>query len=38
LGYGSALSWVLFIIIMALTFVFLKLSQSVVYYEDEAAK
>ncbi len=35
LGYGSALAWVLFIIIMSLTFVFFKLSQKVVYYEGE---
>lgn len=38
LGYGSALAWVLFVIIMALTLVFMKLSQRVVYYEDDGAR
>ncbi|MBN1260033.1 MAG: sugar ABC transporter permease [Anaerolineae bacterium] len=38
LGYGSALSWVLFLIIMALTMLFLRLSQRLVYYEDESVR
>jgi len=34
LGYGSALSWVLLLIIMALTILFMRVSRRVVYYED----
>lgn len=35
LGYGSALSWVLFVIIMAFTMLFMWSSRQVVYYEGE---
>ena len=38
LGYGSALSWVLFVIIMAFTVLFMWVSRRVVYYEDERAR
>jgi multiple sugar transport system permease protein len=35
MGYASALAWVLFLIIMALTFIVFKTSKKWVYYEGE---
>jgi multiple sugar transport system permease protein len=35
MGYASALAWVLFIVIMAITFVQIRLSKRFVYYEGE---
>ena len=35
MGYASALSWVLFIAVIALTALVLKLSQRVVHYQGE---
>ena len=35
MGYASALAWVLFIVILAITLVQLRLSQRFVYYEGE---
>jgi multiple sugar transport system permease protein len=36
MGYASALAWVLFVIIMAITFVQIRLTKRFVYYEGEA--
>ena len=36
MGYASALAWVLFVIILAITFVQLKISKRFVYYEGES--
>jgi len=36
-GYASAMAWVLFLIIVALTYLFLRASRSVVYYEEPSA-
>jgi multiple sugar transport system permease protein len=38
MGYASALAWILFIIILLLTFLQFKFSQSWVYYEYEGAQ
>ena len=38
MGYASAMSWVLFIIIMALTILLFKTSSKWVYYSDESGK
>lgn len=38
MGYASALSWILFIIIMAVTAIIFKTSNSWVYYEDGGGK
>ncbi len=35
MGYASALAWVFFVILLALTFVQLRLSKAWVYYEGE---
>jgi multiple sugar transport system permease protein len=35
MGYASALAWVLFAIIMAITFVQIRLTKRFVYYEGE---
>jgi multiple sugar transport system permease protein len=35
MGYASALAWVLFIVILAITLVQLRISQRFVYYEGE---
>jgi multiple sugar transport system permease protein len=37
-GYGSAIAWILFVIILALTLLVLRSSALWVYYEGEAAK
>ncbi len=37
LGYASALAWVLFLIIIALTLVMLRISRNLVYYETPGA-
>jgi multiple sugar transport system permease protein len=37
MGYGSALAWILFIIIMVFTFLQLRFARSWVYYESETA-
>lgn len=37
LGYASALAWVLFVIIIALTLVMLRISRNLVYYETPGA-
>jgi len=34
LGYASALAWVLFVIVMAITFIQFKFSKRWVYYES----
>lgn len=36
-GYASALAWILFIVIIALTYAMLKVSRGIVYYEDPGA-
>ena len=36
LGYASALAWLLFIVIMIITFIQIRLSKRWVYYENEA--
>lgn len=38
MGYASALSWLLFIILVALTLLQFRLARRWVYYEDEAAR
>ena len=38
MGYASALAWLLFIILMILTFIQFRLAKRWVYYEDEAAR
>jgi multiple sugar transport system permease protein len=35
LGYASALAWLLFIVIMIITFIQIRLSKRWVYYESE---
>jgi len=37
LGYASALAWILFVIILALTLIIVRSSKSWVYYEGDAA-
>jgi multiple sugar transport system permease protein len=36
MGYASALAWLLFIVIMIITFIQIRLSQRLVYYEGES--
>jgi multiple sugar transport system permease protein len=35
MGYASAMAWVLFVIIMVVTFIQIRVTQRFVYYEAE---
>ena len=37
MGYASSIAWLLFILLVALTFIQFRLAGRWVYYEDEAA-
>jgi len=38
MGYGAALAWVMFVIILGLTLLIFRSSSAWVYYESEAKK